>query len=41
MKRWFTGEGDMADCRPMMRKMMECCRKEETEKKEKDTQETE
>jgi hypothetical protein len=41
MKRCFTGEGGMADCRSMMKKMMECCQREEAEKKEKDTQETE
>jgi hypothetical protein len=41
MKSCFMGEGDMADCRSMMRKMMECCEGEETKKKEKGTRETE
>jgi hypothetical protein len=40
MKSCCTGEGDMADCWSMMRKMMECCEGEETEKKKKDTGET-
>jgi hypothetical protein len=40
MKSCVTGEGDMADCCSMMRKMMECCEGEEPKKKEKDTGET-
>jgi hypothetical protein len=41
MKSLFTVEGERADCRSMMRKMMECCEGEEAKKKEKDTRETE
>jgi hypothetical protein len=39
MKNCCTGEGDMADCCSMMRKMMKFCEGEETKKK-KDTGET-
>jgi hypothetical protein len=41
MKSCFTGEGNMADCRSMMRKMMECNQGEKAEKKEKNAQEAE
>jgi len=42
MKSCCTGEGDMADCCSMMRKMMEFCEgEEETKKKKEDTGEAE
>jgi hypothetical protein len=41
MKSCYTGEGDMADCCSMMRKMKEFCEEEETAKKKKDTGEAE
>ena len=37
MRRCCKGEGDMADCYSMMKKMMRCAEGEETEKKKKDT----
>jgi hypothetical protein len=40
MKSWCTGEGDVADCCSMMRKMMECCQGEETTKKKQETEKT-
>jgi hypothetical protein len=40
MRSCCTGEGDMADCCSMMRKMMELGEGEETKKKKKDTGET-
>jgi hypothetical protein len=40
MKSCCTGEWDMADCRSMMRKMMEFCQGEETKDKKKDAEET-
>jgi hypothetical protein len=41
MKSCCSGEGDMVDCCSMMRKMMEFCEGEETQKKKKkDTGET-
>ena len=40
MKSCCTDEGDMTECCSMMRKMMEFCKGEETDKKKKDTGET-
>jgi len=40
MKNCCIGESNMADCCSMMKKMMEFCEGEETEKKKKDTGET-
>ena len=40
MKGRYTGEGDMADCCSMMRKMKEFCEGEEETKKKKKKEDT-
>jgi hypothetical protein len=41
MKNCCTGEGSMADCCSMMKKMMQCGKEEKSEEKKKETGETE